>query len=202
MVAARDLKPGDVVGFDWDADHTGDHVGIFVQWVQSGYSFNTIEGNTGNAEVKECTRYVSQVTIGVRPYYDGSSNPSYDAGMLDVDGACGPMTVMVWQARMGTAEDGIISGQTYDEDAYRPNVWSLDHEAEGTGSSLVISIQRYLKDRGHYKGIVDGCWGRQTSFGIQRYLKDSGYYDGPIDGIAGHHTICAVQRSLNDGKWR
>lgn len=199
QVEPYDLKAGDVVGYDWDADHTGDHVGIFEAWDSQGYSFTAIEGNTGNSEVARKLRYVSQVTIGVRPYYDGGSNPSSDAGTLDVDGACGPRTVAVWQARMRTAEDAVISGQLWEEDCYRPNVWAINHD--GAGSALVLKVQKFLKDRGWYKGTLDGCWGRQTSLAIQRYLKDLGYYDGPIDGVAGHHTVCAIQRSLNEGRW-
>lgn len=202
MVEPMDLKAGDVVGFDWDGDHTGDHVGIVKSHERGVVTIATYEGNTGNSEVKECTRYTSQCSIGVRPYYDGSGNPADEAGLLDLDGACGPKTVMVWQARMGTEQDGVISGQVWEEDAYRPNVWALDHVAEGTGSSLVMAVQKYLKDRGHYKGTMDGCWGKQTSLAIQRYLKDGGHYDGPIDGIAGHHTVVAIQKSLNGGKWR
>lgn len=202
MVEPMDLKAGDVVGFDWDADHTGDHVGIVKSHSQGVVTITTYEGNTGNGEVKECTRYTSQCSIGVRPYYDGSSSPADDAGMLELDGACGPKTVMVWQARMRTAEDGVISGQVYDEDAYRPNVWAIDHVGEGSGSALVLAVQRFLKNKGHYKGTVDGCWGKQTSLGIQRYLQSTGHYDGPLDGITGHHTVCGIQKSLNDGKWR
>ena len=199
MVEPGDLKAGDVLGFDWDADHKGDHVGIVESHEGGVITITTIEGNTGNAEVKRCQRYTSQVTCGVRPYYDGSGNPADEAGMLDVDGACGPKTVMVWQARMGTDQDGVISGQLADEDAYRPNVWALEH-GDG-GSALVMAVQRYLKSRGHYRGSLDGCWGRQTSLGIQRYLAETGHYDGPLDGITGHHTVQAIQRSLNDGKW-
>lgn len=201
MVAARDLRPGDVVGFDWDEDHTGDHVGIFLEWDTPGYSFETIEGNTGDGEVLQRTRYVSQVTCGVRPYYDGSSNPAEEVGLLDIDGACGPKTVMVWQTQMGTAQDGVISGQTHDEDCYRPNVWSVEY-GEG-GSSLVYAIQQHLRGRDHYySGSMDGCWGKQTSLAIQKYLKDTGHYVEAIDGIAGPHTVKAIQKSLNDGKWR
>lgn len=202
QVEPYDLKAGDVTGFDWDVDHKGDHVGIVESHEGGVVTIATIEGNTGNSEVKRCQRFVSQCTIGVRPYYDGSSNPADDAEMLDIDGACGPKTVVVWQSRMRTAEDGIISGQIYDEDVYRPNVWALDHVSEGSGSALVLAVQKYLNQRGYYKGTVDGCWGRQTSLAIQRYLSDTGHYDGPLDGIAGHHTVCGIQKSLNEGKWK
>ncbi len=202
QVEPYDLKAGDVTGFDWDVDHKGDHVGIVESHEGGVVTIATIEGNTGNSEVKRCQRFVSQCTIGVRPYYDGSSNPADDASMLDIDGACGPKTVAVWQAQMGTPEDAVISGQLHSEDYYRPNVWALNYTSEGRGSALILKAQRFLKAKGRYDGTMDGCWGGRFSYGLQRYLSDLGYYDGKLDKVAGHHTIKALQQSLNDGKWK
>lgn len=74
MVLARDLKPGDIVGFDWDGDGLGDHVGI-VESV-TATKVNTIEGNTGKGEVARRSRPFSEVTCGVRPYYSDVAAPS------------------------------------------------------------------------------------------------------------------------------
>lgn len=38
--------PGDLVIFDWNADKKEDHIGIFLQWIVKGKTFETIEGNT------------------------------------------------------------------------------------------------------------------------------------------------------------
>ena len=201
QVEPRDLKAGDIVGFDWDSDRGGDHVGIFVCWIEQGWSFKTIEFNTDDGRVAVKTRYVSQVTIGVRPYYDDSTDPSKDAGKIDVDGAAGYKTIKAWQRQVGTDDDGVLSGQRYDEDKYRRNVWAVDHDNEGSGSALVHVIQRKLQDKGYYSGWLDGCWGYATTCALQKQLRAWGYYKGSIDGDFGHHSVECLQRSINDGKW-
>ncbi len=81
-VADEDVRPGDLVVFNWDGRQDigwCDHVGI-VEWSDingSGY-FGTIEGNTGytaGGEVARVTRYnfTSYFTAFFRPSYDGSS---------------------------------------------------------------------------------------------------------------------------------
>lgn len=198
QVEPLDLQPGDVVGFDWDADYSGDHVGIFKEWVQPRYSFKTIEGNTGNGEVKECTRYVTQVTIGVRPYFDESKSPADQSGLLEVDGVAGPKTIVAWQKLMHTTEDAIIGDQPDYLDAYRSNVWAIQHGSGEWGSELVKAVQRKCGLKGKD---VDGVWGKSTSKAIQQYLKKLGYYTGEVDGYFGHHSVNALQRSLNDRRW-
>lgn len=188
MVEPAALQAGDVVGFDWDYDRRGDHVGIFVEWVEPGTSFRTIEFNTSNGACSYCIRYCYQVTCGVRPDYDGS--PMQE---IDVDGSAGPLTVAEWQRQMGTYADGVIGGQRATNDRYRRNVWSIEHGTEG--SPLVRAIQRRVGCE------ADGHWGEQTTKRIQLALQDMGYYGGGIDGDFGHHSVVALQRSLNDRMW-
>lgn len=186
-------KSGDAIGFDWDADGTGDHVGIVESRYGDWVTISTFEGNTGNGEVKRCTRHVSQCTVAVRPYYAESSSPAKDEGRLDVDGVAGPNTVSEWQRQMGTEVDGVISGQMRDHDRYRRNVWAVDHG--NGGSQLVRAVQRRVG------AWVDGDWGEQTTRQIQALLRHWGYYTGAIDGDFGHHSVESLQRSLNDGRW-
>lgn len=190
MVEPTDLKPGDIVGFDWDYDRRGDHVGIFVEWVERGTSFRTIEFNTSNGACSYCIRYCYQVTIGVRPDYDDTPMP-----LIDVDGSAGPLTISAWQDQLGTGTDGIISDQRHDHDKYRRNVWSIEHGSGYAGSDLVRKVQRITG------AIVDGDWGENTSRMLQLWLKDKGYYDGPIDCDFGQHSVKALQRSINDRVW-
>jgi hypothetical protein len=42
---ATDVKPGDLVVYDWARDGVPDHIGIFEEWT-GGRIFNAIEGNT------------------------------------------------------------------------------------------------------------------------------------------------------------
>ena len=39
-------NPGDIVFFDWNGDGRYDHTGIFVEWIEQGKSFHSVEGNT------------------------------------------------------------------------------------------------------------------------------------------------------------
>lgn len=43
-----------------------------------------------------------------------------------------------------------------------------------TSTSDVKSIQKALKDKGYYKGNVDGIWGNQTSSAISNFKRDTG----------------------------
>lgn len=195
MLEAAAAEGGDVIGFDWDADHTGDHVGIVTERTGDYVTISTIEGNTGNGEVRECVRHLSQCTIAVRPYYDESESPAKQDGRLDVDGIAGPNTVMYWQEQLGTPVDGEISDQYAENDLYRRNVWAVEYGAGYYGSALVRAIQRRVGSD------VDGQWGEDTTMQTQALLKHWGYYGGDLDGDFGHHSVVALQRSLNDRRW-
>ena len=190
QVEPEDLQQGDIVGFDWDYDKTGDHVGIFLEWIEPGVSFRTIEFNTTAGPCAICVRYVYQVTIGVRPDYDYVPQPT-----LDVDGIAGPLTIKAWQLQLDTGADGIISDQLADHDRYRRNVWAIEHGNGMKGSALVREVQERVGAH------VDGDWGQNTSHMLQLFLKDHGYYDGGIDDDFGYHSVMALQRSINDGLW-
>lgn len=43
-------KKGDLVLFDWEKDGLANHIGIFVDWIEKGKSFSTIEGNTASSD--------------------------------------------------------------------------------------------------------------------------------------------------------
>lgn len=202
LVQPTALKPGDPVGFDWDGDHKGDHVGLTIARVGSSVLIDTFEGNTGGGRVLRCERNIAQVTCGVRPYFDGASSPAKDAGRLDVDKVAGPNTIRYWQQQVGTKDDAVISSQLYAEDKYRRNVWAVDHDNEGAGSELVWTLQKRFRKEGTYKGNMDGCWGYNFSAAMQLTLREMGYYTGNIDHDFAHHSVEALQMSLNDGRWK
>ena len=203
MVEPRDLQPGDVVGFDWDTDHKGDHVGIVESRDGGVVTIATIEGNTAPGVVARCTRYVSQCTVGVRPFYDGAASPAKEAGLLDVDGVGGHNTVTRWQDAMGTGSDGTISDQPESNDKWHRNVWAVEHGTGESGSPLVYAVQWKLSGLGYDLGPdgCDGLWGAYFSSALQGYLRRLGYYGGGIDSDFGQHSVKALQQSLNDGKW-
>jgi len=194
MVDRDDLRPGDPVGFDWSGrQSSGDHVGIFESWINRGYSFYCLEGNTSGGIVARRVRYVSQVTCGVRPYY--SSSPAPTPSRLDVDGWAGPATISAWQRALGTTVDGVISGQ------YRPNwdhfdhITAVDFDGGSGDSQLVRAVQKKIG------ASVDGVLGPESVKKLQEWLTSKGYKTN-VDGYAGTQTICNLQRSINDGKWK
>lgn len=198
MVEPAMLEIGDFVGFDWDNDRKGDHVGIVEDGDSSDISIITIEGNTDGGIVARKTRHRSSVTCGVRPRYTGSSL----YGKLDVDGWAGPKTVYKLQDILQTGADGVISAQCYDHSQYRRGVLvceELYHSEwlpfDYHGSELVRKLQSIC---GIY---VDGDWGHDTSAALQTFLKTHGYYTGGIDSDFAHHSVVALQQSINDGVW-
>lgn len=73
-LAASQLKPGDLVLFDWDNDNTDDHIGIVASNDAAAKTIRTIEGNTSGGRVAERTRAYSTVCGGIRPAYDGQTS--------------------------------------------------------------------------------------------------------------------------------
>lgn len=136
------LKPGDLLAFDWDGDGSGDHVGIVEKVLGSGV-YQTIEGNVSNSCGRR-TRYASSIIGGIRPSYTGSSskeeedlysfstvkkgsknntvkimqaalNVRNSAG-LEVDGYFGPVTderLRSFQKKKGLVVDGICGPITW-----------------------------------------------------------------------------------------
>lgn len=189
-VSKWDLRPGDVVAFDWDDDNSGDHVG-FVEKVYSDY-IQTIEGNTDNGRVARKTRYFSSVICGIRPYYADSTTEK--DGFIAIDGDCYTATVTEWQRQLGTTVDGFISGQSRDDADAVPAVRAIQYG--NGGSQLVRAMQRKAG------ASVDGYWGYETSKALQWWLAGKGCNPGPIDGIFGTNSVKALQRSLNKQLWK
>ena len=70
-LTADQLRPGDIVLFDWGHDCTDDHVGI-VESNDGFSSIRTIEGNVNNGKVMRKLRPYASVCGGIRPSYDGA----------------------------------------------------------------------------------------------------------------------------------
>lgn len=68
--------------------------------------------------------------------------------------------------------------------------------------SLTTAIQKWLRWNGYYKAsdgfIVDGDMGRLTVQELQKFLKAKGFYKGVIDGSRGPMTIRGEIRYIND----
>lgn len=73
MLTAEELKPGDIVLFDWEDDGTDDHIGIVKSNDKTAKQVKTYEGNTSGGKVLERTRAYSTICGGIRPKYSGAS---------------------------------------------------------------------------------------------------------------------------------
>lgn len=69
-------------------------------------------------------------------------------------------------------------------------VYLMRYGANRKDKSLTVNIQRWLRDLGYYPAKwVDGVFGPDTIRALQRFLRDRGFYTGVIDGIRGPMTI-------------
>ena len=77
-------------------------------------------------------------------------------------------------------------------------VYLMRHAVNRTDRNLTINIQRWLRDLGYYKGLIDGQFGPRTARALQRFLQYKGLYKGAIDGDRGAMTIRSEIAYLND----
>ena len=96
---------GDIVLYDWNGDGFCDHTGIFVQWLDSGHTFQAIEGNTsgGNnsngGEVMLRSRVVSSVRTFVSPKVLGNTQfNALNSGTYMQTGSTGSMVLILQKA--------------------------------------------------------------------------------------------------------
>lgn len=74
IISSKNVRPGDVVLFDWNGDGTADHVGMTTSVVKNG-RFTTIEGNTSGSNpsdggmVARNTHDLSSVQAFIRVLY-------------------------------------------------------------------------------------------------------------------------------------
>lgn len=96
IIEPKDMRQGDPVGFDWDEDTTGDHIGIFDEWVNDR-QFWAVEGNTSGGIVARRLRSIDDVTCAVRPRYDDSGSWVAQDGKWWYRHADGSYTTNGWE---------------------------------------------------------------------------------------------------------
>lgn len=185
------LRPGDVLLSE------GHHVCVVVEgsgrdalvaeanWGERGTTGNEPGDQTGR-ETRVCQVYEHSCGWDCVLRLGGGEAPAQ--GSLAVDGWLGSESVAEWQRQLGTAADGIVSGQWKGNWHWFPNLMSVTWG--GDGSALVMAIQRRLG------ATVDGILGPNTVKAVQ------GAVGAEADGVLGPATAKAVQRSLNEGAWR
>ena len=121
---------------------------------------------------------------------------------LDEDGKWGPATSRKLQRLFGTKVDGIVSNQpVYMRDRNpglkaRGSAWEWNNNLYG--SSLIKAMQRWLKGKGRYSGLIDGRAGPMFWRGI--YSSVGVAWDGNIDNP--DPAIKVMQRELNNGTFK
>lgn len=74
VVDKVNVRPGDLVLYDWEPNGTPDHIGIATSASDNNGTFTAIEGNVDDA-VKELSRNLSKVVMAVRPAYVQEAEP-------------------------------------------------------------------------------------------------------------------------------
>lgn len=135
---------------------------------------------------------------------NGESKPTAkERAKLAVDGSYGPLMTEAKQRFYDCdTVDGKISGQPLSNKSYcyalvQGGVTEWVDDKKAGGSDVVLAEQKYLKNKGYYKGALDRYQGPQHNKAKQQFLKDEGLYVGEIDGSYGPETCKADQKWLN-----
>ena len=193
-----DLKPGDLIQFDWNGDGAPDHVGIveavmpsFVQTLE----FNTTGADGRSGSVARRTRSYDKVYGRVRLNFTQSS------GLLTVDGKWGCDTTCASQQVHGTYVDGIIDCQNA---WWRPiskgltTGWTWARRGYA-GSKHVGALQDWLKSQGYDCGKTDKLIGPKFHHAFIAWATDHGSTGTVNDSKLDYPSkaIMAYQQWLN-----
>lgn len=168
-----DLKPGDLVQFDWNGDGAPDHVGI-VEAVMSSFvqtlEFNTTGPDGRSGSVAKRTRSYDKVYGRVRLDFTQSS------GLITCDGKWGCDTTRASQQVHGTYVDGIIDSQNAEWKPISRGLttgWTWARRGY-TGSKHVGALQDWLKSQGYDCGKTDKLIGPKFHRAFIAWAMDHG----------------------------
>lgn len=126
--------------------------------------------------------------------WGGDSDATADVALV-VDGHVGPLTVSEWQRQLGTAVDGVVSGQLGRCAPSYPRLESVTFE--GGGSALMRRVQEAVGVPGP-TGVIAGG----TVCMLQGWLVLHGHSCAEDHaGVLGEATAKALQESLNAKEW-
>ena len=90
----------------------------------------------------------------------------------------------------------VTAGMVFHTNQKKEVVPTLSYVSWGTTGQLVRDVQQALKNRGYYKGNVDGIYGTGTYNAIVSFQRDNAL---TADGIAGTETLRALGISSGTG---
>lgn len=132
-----------------------------------------------------------------QPVHRAPARPSRP--QVRVDGYVGRDTIRLWQERMGTPVDGVISGQVVPRGYTRLALTSYSYG--GGGSTLIRAVQRALNRQfPRARLTVDGLLGPRTILYLHAHEGVQVQSMRPWTNF-GRGLGAAIQRSLNAGRW-
>lgn len=117
--------------------------------------------------------------------------PAPSKQLLDVDGSWGPATTRAVQKALCTYQDGIVSGQYYQDIGSSPGLHRSSWQLGTCGSDMVAALQRKTGAN------PDRYFGRKSILALQKYLGTT--QDGVISMPS--QAVMALQRRINQGKF-
>ena len=140
---------------------------------------------------------------GIYVFNTGTEGYGIEGSLSYLDPATRSLRTSVFLGTNGrslgsTVQDGVISGQPASNKGY---FWAVSGGVRygASGSDAVLALQRKLKAAGYDPNGLDRWYGRGCITADQMLLRDKGYYRGDVDGLHGHETNAAMCRALIDG---
>ena len=157
--------PMDVITFDWNNNHTPDHIG-FVRCRKSDTEICTLEGNTSGGIVAIKTRPYKYVSGVFRPHYNTGKWTTTKA--LVIDGQFDYNSIACLQ--LALRRNGYYKGKIHailDKETVKALQRKVGVAPDGAwGIKTTKAIQKWLNIK------VDGFWGINSTKSLQRWINN------------------------------
>lgn len=176
--------------------------GINYRLAECGFISNAEDVNIFNSRMDDIAKGILSAfeinTNGATPTPSPAPvapTPKPSSNKIAIDGKWGKDTTSKTQKVLGTPIDGIVSNQLTSCQGYFPNVvrssWVFETRRMG-GSVMIKALQNLVGSSS------DGYAGKNTVMSMQKFLNNKGYNAGSVDGYMGANTVSAWQRYIND----
>lgn len=198
QISRSEAKRGDIfIAGTPGASHGSEgHTGIFLSnksFIHCSYYWNGIHTDSHDSYMStRLTHHFYRIVASGNA--DVNTDNSAQMIKLAIDGQWGPLVTLRLQEYHNTTKDKIVSHQY--KEACNANLYSAQFDTTLIGSDLIRAIQRGLKAKGYYFGVVDGLCGKNTIKAMQKALGTT--QDGIISPTS--EMVRALQRALNNNK--